>query len=72
LWIGAALLIGCGGSSVEEAGQVEPVEVATPLVQKTPQVAKKTSEGPPEWVGGPGTLTVVYSNNVDGEIEPCG
>ncbi|GEM_PF-2377986 len=26
----------------------------------------------PEWVGGPGTLTVVYSNNVDGEIEPCG
>jgi hypothetical protein len=26
----------------------------------------------PSWVGGPGTLTVAYSNNVDGEIEPCG
>ena len=76
LLIAALLLVGCGGEEVAVAPEVAPpvaVEAspASPMDKATPNVASR-SPGEPEWVGGPGTLTVVYANNIDGEIEPCG
>lgn len=59
----AVLLAGCGGDEpAPESAEASPiVEKSTP--------APRASEP----AAGEGTrLTVLFTNNVDGEIEPCG
>ena len=84
--LAALLLIGCAGSTDAPSDDSTPVVLdgrTGEVVKPDPHAGhdhaghdhaahgKKSAELP-AWVGGPGTLTVVYSNNVDGEIEPCG
>ena len=83
--LASVLVLGCGGGDEAPNAESSPVvldgrtsAVATPAPHDHVSHGKhdgkhgKKSAELPRWVGGPGTLTVVYSNNVDGEIEPCG
>ncbi len=55
------LLAGCGGEPTESSTTQEPiVEKTEPANSGAATVADGTR------------LTVVFTNNVDGEIEPCG
>jgi len=64
--VAVAILIGCGGGEPEtpdltpapEVAPASEVAVLPATGQDTPSASSR--------------LTVVYTNNIDGEIEPCG
>lgn len=59
------LFAGCGGDSAPDA----PVgSTSAPVVDQAEPAPKGNGEG----VADATRLTVVFTNNVDGEIEPCG
>ena len=59
----AVLLWGCGGDGAKEttSGQEPIVQKATPMPGGSGQAASDGTR-----------LTILFTNNVDGEIEPCG
>ncbi|MCP4869951.1 MAG: hypothetical protein GY898_14665 [Proteobacteria bacterium] len=59
-----AVLMGCGGGGSETTSTADPT---TP----EPEVAVQPSTGH-ETPSDSARLTVVFTNNIDGEIEPCG
>jgi hypothetical protein len=59
--VAVALLVGCGGGEPEAQSSPEP----DPDVSVLPSTGHDT---PSESA----RITVVFTNNIDGEIEPCG
>lgn len=59
-----ALLMGCGGGNSETTSTSDPTA-------RAPEVAVQPSTGH-ETPSDSARLTVVFTNNIDGEIEPCG
>ena len=60
-----ALIGGCGGESSESSEVPEPTQAPDTPSEGTPS----TGHDVPSLSG---QLTVVFTNNLDGEIEPCG
>jgi hypothetical protein len=63
LFTAALLLAGCGGSGGSDTSTAQ-----APIVDK----AAPAPGGAGGAVTGATRLTVIFTNNVDGEIEPCG
>ncbi len=63
LFVAALLLGGCGGDAPKDTTSAQE-----PIVEKSAPATGSSATAAAD-----GTrLTVVFTNNVDGEIEPCG
>ncbi len=62
-------LVACGGG---EAPVEEPESTSAPVEEVAPEAAAEEDPTGHDKPSASARLTVVFTNNIDGEIEPCG
>ena len=72
-WMGPlalALLVACGTAA--DSSEPDKGSVADTQVAEGAQAVATSSKGSASPEAGSSKLTVLFTNNIDGEIEPCG